>query len=515
MQPVRRQPGGAEVKQSQSEPVVRLRGVAKRFPGVNALEDIDLELHLGQVHALLGENGAGKSTLIKILSGVYLPDSGTLEIDGRQVRLEGPAHAQRLGIATIHQELLQFPDLSVAENIFLGHAPMLSMRRLDWPTMRSRSAELLAQLGAEDIGVDTLVGSLSVGNRQRVEIAKAISLNARVLIMDEPTAALTEFDVTRLFETVRLLCSRGVAVAYISHRLQEIFALAQDVTVLRDGHHISTAKVADTNHDQLVNWMVGRSIDALYPEGKHELGETLLEVKDFKRTPSCPPVSFSVKAGEIVGLAGLVGAGRTEIAQSIFGIEAAVDGTLMVAGEPVSITAPGDAREHGIAYIPEDRGLQGLVKPMTVLENSTLAVLDKVSKSMVIDTAAERATADEMIEKFEVRTPSVEQVVGRLSGGNQQKIVLGKWLATQPRILIMDEPTRGIDIGAKSEIHRLMVELTSQGLAILMISSDLPEIIGMSDRIYVMVSGRIVAHYDRAESNEESVGKSMMQDANA
>ncbi len=491
---------------------VRLRSVSKSFPGVQALEDVDLDLYPGKVHALLGENGAGKSTLIKVLSGVYRPESGTIEIEGRERRLEGPAEAQSLGIATIHQELLQFPDLSVAENIFLGHAPMRGMRRIDWKAMRERAHELLAQLGADEIGVDTQVGSLSVGNRQRVEIAKAMSLNAKVLVMDEPTAALTDHDVTTLFETVRLLCSRGVAVAYITHRLDEIFVLADQVTVLRDGKRIAVSEVPDTDTDELVNWMVGRSIDVLYPGGKGKAGDAVLEVRGLRRTPSSPEVSLEVRAGEIVGLAGLVGAGRSEVARAVFGIDPAHAGEILVSGQKASIRSPEDAKECGIAYIPEDRGIQGLVKPMTVRENASMAVLGDVSRAAVIDRGAEARLADGIIEQFEVRTPGPTQVVGRLSGGNQQKIVIGKWLATRPKVLIMDEPTRGIDIGAKSEIHKLMVDLTEDGMAVLMISSDLPEVIGMSDRVIVMASDRVVAEFGRGEATEDSVGAAMMHE---
>ena len=424
--------------QRPSTVAVRLRGVSKSFPGVRALEDVDLDLQPGKVHALLGENGAGKSTLIKVLSGVYRPDEGTIEINGRQVRLEGPAQAQGLGIATIHQELLQFPDLSVAENIFLGHPPMRKLRRIDWKTMRERAHELLGQLGASDIGVDTPVGSLSVGNRQRVEIAKAMSLNAKVLVMDEPTAALTDHDVTTLFDTVRLLCSRGVAVAYITHRLNEIFELADQVTVLRDGRRIATTDVSETDTDTLVNEMVGRSIDVLYPGGKGKARETVLEVRRLRRGAATPEVSFSVRSGEIVGLAGLVGAGRSELAQAIFGINPCRSGEILVSGEQVGIESPEDARAHGIAYIPEDRGIQGLVKPMTVRENASMAVLEQVSSATVIDREAEARLADEMIEQFGVRTPSASA-----SGGQALRRQPAEDRAGQ----VASDPSQGPDDG--------------------------------------------------------------------
>ena len=493
-------------------PVVRLAGVSKGFPGVAALTDVSFDLRAGEVHALLGENGAGKSTLIKVLAGVHTPDAGHIEIDGQRVALEGPAHAQRLGIATIHQELLQFPDLTVAENIFLGHAPLRSGLRIDWEAMRSKAAELLAQLGAQDIGVDTVVGSLSVGNRQRVEIAKALALEARVLVMDEPTAALTAHDAERLFATVRTLCSQGVAIAYISHRLAEIFELAQQVTVLRDGQRVATELVADIDRDRLVNMMVGRAVEAMYPRGSHTPAGPALAVRGLRRHERDQPIDLTVRAGEIVGLAGLVGAGRSELAQALFGIEPPYAGAIEVDGQPVEIHRPQDAIACGLGYIPEDRGLQGLIREMDVTANSTLAILEQISAMMVIDSAHEDEIAADVIKRFGVRTPSARQLVGKLSGGNQQKIVIGKWLATRPKVLIMDEPTRGIDVGAKSEIHALMVELASQGMGILMISSELPEVIGMSDRVVVMRGGVLVGEFAAADATEESVGAAMMAD---
>lgn len=491
-------------------PVVRLAEVSKSFPGVTALAGVSLELRPGEVHALLGENGAGKSTLIKILSGVYAPDAGRVEIDGQAVELDGPAHAQRLGVATIHQELLQFPDLTVAENIFLGHAPLRRWGRIDWETARRRAAELLAQLGAQDISVDAVVGALSVGNRQRVEIAKALALDARVLVMDEPTAALTAHDAERLFATVRMLCGRGVAIAYISHRLSEIFELAERVTVLRDGQLIATLPVAETDHDRLVNMMVGRNIEAMYPRNEHQRPEPALEIRGLRRRARGPALDLTVHAGEIVGLAGLVGAGRSELAQAVFGIDSFHAGEVLVEGAPVAIAGPRDAIACGIGYIPEDRGLQGLVREMDVTANASLAVLEQVSRLRVLVPAREDALAADVIERFGVRTPSARQMVGRLSGGNQQKIVIGKWLAARPKVLIMDEPTRGIDVGAKREIHTLMVELAASGMGILMISSELPEIVGMSNRILVMRGDALVAEFAAADATEETVGAAMM-----
>ncbi|MGF1627776.1 MAG: sugar ABC transporter ATP-binding protein [Alphaproteobacteria bacterium] len=494
-------------------PILQLDGIAKSFPGVKALKGVSFDVRPGEVHALLGENGAGKSTLIKIISGVYQPDEGSMSLDGSPVHFASPQEAQGSGIATIYQELLLFPELSVAENIFMGHAPRGALGMIDWSKARAQARELLASLDIHDLDVTRTVGSLSVGNRQRVEIAKALSHNARILIMDEPTAALTEHDVLRLFGIVRLLRDRGVGIIYISHRLEEIFLLADRVTVLRDGEYVATNQVADITTDDLISMMVGRRIEALFPKLEATIGAPVLEVDNLVRTPMTRGVSLTVRAGEIVGLAGLVGAGRSEFAQVVFGITPAHSGTIKVDGKPVRIRSAGEAKRHGIAYVPEDRGHQGLVRPMKILENASLAVLGRVSRKSFIDRKAERQLAVDAVKKFSIRASGIDQVVNKLSGGNQQKVVLGKWLATQPKLLIMDEPTRGIDVGAKAEIHRLMSELAQQGLAILMISSELPEIMGMSDRILVMRQGRVVAEYPRGSATQEKIAGAMMSDA--
>ena len=490
--------------------LLSVRAIEKSFPGVRALSGVSFDVAKGEVHALLGENGAGKSTLIKVVSGVFPPDRGEVIVDGKPVNLQRPDDARRAGVATIYQELLLFPDLTVAENIFMGHAPRARFGRLDWRAMREKTKELLASLEIHDLQADGIVGSLSVGNRQRVEILRALSQDARILIMDEPTAALTEYDVTRLFDIVRKLKARGVAVIYISHKLDEIFAIADRVTVLRDGAHVATKRVADTDAAELVQLMVGRKIESLFPKVTVPIGEPVLEVKDLERRPLTRKVSLTVRAGEIVGLAGLVGSGRSELAQTIFGVTPAEGGEIRIRGRAVDIRSPAQARALGIAYVPEDRGTQGLVRPMTVRENFSLAALGKVAFAGFIDRAAERKLADEGVKRFAVKTSSLEQVVGKLSGGNQQKIVLGKWLANRPQILILDEPTRGIDVGAKAEIHRLMGELAAQGLAVLMISSELPEVLGMSDRVLVMREDRIVAEFPRDEATQEAAGAAMM-----
>lgn len=499
--------------ETEAAPLLEVRDIEKTFPGVRALSGVSFEVRAGEVHALLGENGAGKSTLIKIISGVYEPDGGSILIGGRQTRFTSPEDAKRAGVATIYQELLLFPELTVAENIFLGHAPRTRVGRIDWRAMRARAAALLASLEIDDLAPNQVVGALSVGNRQRVEILRALSHDARILIMDEPTAALTESDVARLFDIVRRLRARGVGIVYISHRLDEIFAIGDRVTVLRDGAYVGARNVADTNASELVQMMVGRRIDNLFPKTTVPIGAPVLEARDIVRHPMTKSVSLTVRAGEIVGLAGLVGSGRSELAQTLFGITPAESGEIRLMGEAVTIRSAQSARSKGIAYVPEDRGVQGLVRAMSVLHNFSLAALGGLSRAGFIDRGAERRMADEGVQRFRVKTSSVEEIAGRLSGGNQQKIVLGKWLANNPKLLILDEPTRGIDVGAKAEIHRLMSELAGAGVAILMISSELPEVLGMSDRVLVMREGRFVAEFDRAHATSEAVGAAMMGEA--
>jgi len=495
-----------------SIPILEIEHISKRFPGVQALSDVQFQVYAGEVHALLGENGAGKSTLIKIISGVHKPDEGTIRIDNKPVSFNNPREAQALGVATIYQELSLYPELTVAENIFMGHAPRGPLGIVDWREMGRRSREILESLEITDLDVNRKVGGLSVGQRQRVEIAKALSLNARILIMDEPTAALTETDVQRLFSIVRLLRERGVGVIYISHRLEEVFLLADRVTVLRDGQYVGTAEVKNVTSDQLVNMMVGRVIDNMFPKLPAVIGDPVLEVRNLWRRPLCRGVNLTVRSGEIVGLAGLVGSGRSELAQTIFGFTPAQEGEILLNGNPVNIRNPGQAMNHGIAYVPEDRGTQGLIREMRLRENISLAVLRTMTRSGFIDTAQERRLATEAIEQLGIRAYSIDQVVNKLSGGNQQKVVVSKWLASKPKVLIMDEPTRGVDVGAKAEIHHLISELAQQGLAILMISSELPEVLGMSDRIIVMREGRVVAEFDREEANQKNVVTAMMRE---
>ncbi|MBZ0283888.1 MAG: sugar ABC transporter ATP-binding protein [Anaerolineae bacterium] len=498
-----------------TNPTLALENISKQFPGVKALDGVHFDINAGEVHALLGENGAGKSTLIKIVSGVYKSDTGSIRIDGQAVTFNNPREAQGKGIATIYQELSLYPELTVAENIFIGHAPHRSfgpLKVVDWGTVYERARELLASLNIHDLDVRRKVGSLNVGNRQRVEIAKALSINARVLIMDEPTAALTETDVERLFEIVRLLKGQGVGIIYISHRLQEVFELADRATVLRDGQYVGTKAVKDTSEDELISMMVGRTIDNLFPKLPAKPGEPVLEIRNLTRPPLTRNVSLTVRAGEIVGLSGLVGSGRSELAQVIFGMTPAQSGEIYIGGQRVHINHPAQAVKLGIAYVPEDRGTQGLVKQMNIRENASLAVLRALSRASFIKRGEERTLAKNAIQQLSIRAYGTEQIVNKLSGGNQQKVVISKWLASKPKLLIMDEPTRGIDVGAKSEIHRLMSELAvNQGLAILMISSELPEVLGMSDRVLVMREGQLVAEFDRTQATQESVGAAMMR----
>lgn len=493
-----------------SAPVLQLQHISKSFPGVHALRDVQFDVKVGEVHALLGENGAGKSTLIKIISGVHKPDTGELLIDGQPVVFNSPREAQDRGVATIYQELSLYPELTVAENIFIGHCPRGRLGGIDWNKTYEEAEKILASLNIHDMDVRRKIGTMSVGNRQRVEIAKALSRNARILIMDEPTASLSEADVQRLFSIVRLLRERGVGVIYISHRMEEVFMLADRVTVLRDGQYVSTNPVSSVSEGELITMMVGRTIEQLFPKIESVIGVPVVQVRDVRHKPLTRGVSLTIHAGEIVGLAGLVGSGRSELAQVIFGITPAESGEILIDGKPIAIRSPAQAMALGIAYVPEDRGTQGLIRAMRVRENVSLAMLRQISNGQFINRGAEQSLSSETIQNMNIRAYSGEQIVNKLSGGNQQKIVVGKWLARKPRLLIMDEPTRGIDVGAKSEIHRLMSQLASEGMAVLMISSELPEVLGMSDRVLVMREGKIVAEFTRTEATQERVASAMM-----
>ena len=510
----------ARPDESSRPPLLRVERVTKSFPGVLALQDVSLEVHPGEVLGLVGENGAGKSTLMKILSGVYQPDAGEIIFDGKPVVLHSPRQAQDLGISIIYQEFNLMPNLSVEENVFVGREPNAG-KVVRWRQLRKQTTALLDQLGVR-LNPGAIVRSLSVAEQQMVEIAKALSLNARLVIMDEPTSALTDTEVTALFEIIRGLKARGLAVIYISHRLEEIFTICDRVTVLRDGELAGELPIAEATPDRIVRLMVGRPLmDLFRPEEAERRLQSLaerspapvLEVRGLGRTgtgqdPSAivlEDVSFSVRPGEIVGLAGLVGSGRTEIARAIFGADEYDRGEIVVDGQPIRIRSPREAIRLGIGLVPEDRKLQALVLSLAIRENLSLSLLNRLSRFGVVRLAAERALARRMVDALRVRTPSIEQKVLNLSGGNQQKVVIAKWLALHPKILIMDEPTRGIDIGAKAEVHGLMHQLAADGVAILMISSELPEIIHMSDRILVMRQGMIAGELARAEATQEAV----------
>ncbi len=495
-------------------PALVLKDIIKSFPGVRALRGVSFDLFPGEVHALLGENGAGKSTLIKILSGVHAPDAGEVRVHGKVVRFSEPGQAQAAGIATIYQEFSLYPELSVAENIFSGHIPRtLGGLALDWRRAEREAAKLLESLDASDIDVRTRTGALSVGNRQRVEIAKALSLKARVLILDEPTAVLTQHDVERLFTVVRNLRSNGVAIIYISHRLDEIFALADRVTVLRDGQWVATQKASEITEAELIRQMVGRALeeepivhDKPVETQAEKASPPALRVTNLSCSPLLRDASLTLRAGEIVGLAGLIGSGRSELAQTIFGTLSPQSGTIEVKGRSVNIKGPQDAIQLGIAYVPEDRGRQGLITAMNVGQNVAMTRLKQLTRGPFLDFNAERALAEDYVSRLRIKTPHVRETVRNLSGGNQQKIVVAKWLATKPRILIVDEPTRGIDVGARAEIHRLIVSLArKEGLAVMVISSDMQEVLRLADRVLVMHEGRITGEFSRAEATQESV----------
>ena len=486
------------------EPLLVLRQASKNFGAVQALIDGSVTLYPGESHALLGENGAGKSTLVKILAGVHRPDGGELLVDGQPVSFSGPADSRAAGISIIYQEPTLFPDLTVAENIFMGRQPLGAARRIDRSAMNKAAKDVFARLGVV-LDPARQARGLSVADQQIVEIAKALSLNAKVLVMDEPTAALTNVEVERLFEVMRTLRKQGAAVLFISHRLEEVFGSCQRVTIMRDGRFVRTAPIEDLTIDQIIRSMVGRDLESLFPKTITEPGDTVLEVENLHSTGVFHDISFTVRSGEIVALSGLVGAGRSEVARAVFGIDPFTSGRVTVGGTVLPGHSPQAAMAAGVALVPEDRRQQGLVMDMAIDQNVALASLPRLQKGGLIHRSSERDLALTWGERLQLKYGRLRNPVSTLSGGNQQKVVLGKWLARGPKLLIIDEPTRGIDVGTKAEVHRILDGLVADGMAVLMISSEMPEVLGMADRVIVLHEGRITAQLTRAEANEDAI----------
>jgi rhamnose transport system ATP-binding protein len=485
-------------------PLVELRDATKSYGAVHALRDGNVALRAGEVRALVGENGAGKSTLVKVLGGVVRRDDGQMLVDGEPVDFHSPHDARDAGIAVIYQEPTLFPDLSVAENVVMGYHPLGAFGRIDRRAMRDRVQGLIDRLGVR-LDPDRPVRGLSIADQQIVEIAKALSFEARVLIMDEPTAALSGPEVERLFSVVRTLREQGAGVLFISHRLEEVFALCDTATVMRDGAVVHDAEVAAMTPDEMVRRMVGRELSALFPKQDVAAGDPVLTVHRLTREGVFVDISFEVRAGEIVALAGLVGAGRSEVARAIFGIDKPDAGHVEVGGARLPPGRPVAAMRAGIGFVPEDRRQQGLVMDLSIARNATMTRTGSLTRMGLIRSAAESRLAREWATRLQLKFHRLDDTAGFLSGGNQQKVVLAKWLATEPKVLILDEPTRGIDVGTKAEVHRLMSELAGRGLAVLMISSELPEVLGMADRVLVMHEGRLTGELTRDEADEESV----------
>lgn len=473
-------------------PVLALDGVSKVFPGVRALSDVSLKLYPGQVTALIGENGAGKSTVVKILTGIYQPDGGTIRVDGQAVQFPTAQAASKAGITAIHQETVLFDDLSVAENIFLGHAPRGRFGLIDTKAMMTRAAQILHSIEA-DIDPATRLRDLGIASKHLVAIARALSIDARVVIMDEPTAALSHKEIAELYDLVGKLKAQGKAILFISHKFDEIFKIADRYTVFRDGQFVGEGLIADVTQDALVQMMVGRSVDQIFPKRVSTPGDEILRVVGYDHPTEFADIGFSLRRGEILGFYGLVGAGRSEFMQALFGITRPSKGATLVDCQVCVIRSPADAVSHGIVYVPEDRGRQGAITALPIFQNVTIPSLGRTSRNGFLRLAEEFKLAREYTRRLDLRAASLDTPVGNLSGGNQQKVVIAKWLATQPKVIILDEPTKGIDIGSKAAVHEFMAELAAQGLAVIMVSSEIPEVLGMSDRVIVMREGRIVA----------------------
>ena len=487
--------------------LLKMKNIRKTFPGVLALDNIDFELESGEIHGMLGENGAGKSTLINVLGGIYIPDRGEIIINGQKTQINGVKDAQEAGIAVIHQELVLVPHMSIAENMFLGREIKSPAGLVDKKRMEQESVEILKRVGLE-ISPSVPVRSLSVAQQQMVEIAKALSLNARILVMDEPSSSLTDSEVERMFAIMRKLRREGVGIIYISHKMKELFEITDRITVIRDGSYIGTVQTSEADMDELVHMMVGRELTSYYTRTEHEIGDVMLELKDINRSGVLKNIDFSVRAGEIVGFAGLVGAGRSELFKVVLGIEPMDSGTVLI-GKNTGRLSPRKAQEIGMVLVPENRKREGLVLINTVAFNLTLPVLDQFVKGIFVNKKKQLEIENTYIDSMNIKTPSRLQKVGNLSGGNQQKVVIGKWLAARPKILILDEPTRGVDVGAKAEIYKIIDRLAAQGIAIVIISSEMAELINMCDRMVVMNQGRIAGELKKSEMgfSQESIMK--------
>ena len=483
-------------------PYLRMTGISKRFHGVQALKQVDFEANLGEVTALVGENGAGKSTLMKILTGIHRRDEGEIFLDGRPVRIDSPIAAMHQGISIIHQELNVLPNLSVAENIFVGHEKKKGLF-IDRDYYRSRTAELLKEVEL-NVDPDTETRYLSTAQKQLVEILRAVAYDAKIVVMDEPTSSLTKRETDVLFDIIRSLKARNIGVIYISHRMDEIMALADRVTVLRDGRRVGSLERSEMTESGIIRMMVGRELNEIFAKRPAKIGDVVLEARGLS-IGYVKDVSFKVRAGEILGFSGLVGAGRSEIMRVVFGVDKRDSGEILIDGKPADIQCPGDAIAAGIALVPEDRKEQALILGLDVCENMSLAILKSLREGLFVNRDRQEKLATDYVGELRVATPSIRQKVKNLSGGNQQKVVLAKWMAAKPRILILDEPTRGIDVGAKQEIHSLMSDLAAQGVAIIMISSEMPEILGMSDRIVVMHEGHVKGELLRKDASQETI----------
>ncbi|MFY1706567.1 sugar ABC transporter ATP-binding protein [Tritonibacter scottomollicae] len=489
---------------SEQTPALRLEGIVKTFPGVRALDNVSFSVMPGEVHALMGENGAGKSTLMKVLGGIHQPDAGQIIVGEQPVVMALPLEAKAKGIVFIHQELSLAGELSVAENIYLGELPRKRLGLVDWATLYAQTDAILERL---KVGFDarTRVGDLSIANQQMVEIARALTVDAKAVIFDEPTASLTDAEKVVLFDVIASLQAQGVGIIYISHRMEEIFKITDRISVLRDGQFRGTLKTAETTEEDVTQLMIGRKLDLSRAASDHELGDVALEVRDLSCGKLFNDASFTVRYGEVVGFYGLIGAGRTEIAETLFGLRDPSGGHILLDGQETQIQSPADAISKGISLVPEDRKEQGLVLGMNCRDNMTLPQVDDLKAGPFVAEGAEIAIFDQYRDKLDIRTPGWRQIVGNLSGGNQQKIVIGKWLSMRPKVLIVDEPTRGIDVGSKSEIHNLIRELAAQGYAVIVISSEMPEVLHVSDRIIAMYGGRITRTFGADEVTEDSL----------